>query len=118
MFKLKRLRALQNNRRSYLILSKTAIFLILLLITTSSEFYLGLCEKEKTDQNITVDDDFDYGDDHDDRTIEMMLLDQSVTNIFEYSNIRIFSIQIFIRTFVRINFLDTNIFGYSFVSFS
>ena len=38
--------------------------------------------------------------------------------IFEYSNIRIFSIQIFIRTFVRINFLDTNVFGYSFVSFS
>ena len=42
--------------------------------------------------------------------------EQSVTNIFEYSNIRIFSIRIFIRTFVRINFLDTNIFGYSFVS--
>ena len=33
-----------------------------------------------------------------------------------YSNIRIFSIQRFIRTFIRINFLDTNIFRYSFVS--
>ena len=43
---------------------------------------------------------------------------QSVTNILNFSNIQIFSIQIFIWTFVRINFLDTNIFGYSFVSFS
>ena len=32
-------------------------------------------KKEKTDQNITVDDDIDYGDDHDDRTIKMILLD-------------------------------------------
>ena len=57
------------------------------------------------------------------------VLDQSVTNIFEYSNIRIFLIRIFIRTFVRIIFciriysdirsyrnFVTNIFGYSFVS--
>ena len=56
-------------------------------------------------------------------------MDQSVTNIFKYSNIRIFSIQISIRTFVHINFLiriysdirscqffDTNIFGHSFIS--
>ena len=56
-------------------------------------------------------------------------LNQSVTNIFEYPNIRIFLIQIYIRTFVRINiliriysdirscqFFDMNIFGHSFVS--
>ena len=41
---------------------------------------------------------------------------QSVTNIFEYSNIRIYWSQIYIRTFVHINFSFTNIFGHSFVS--
>ena len=41
---------------------------------------------------------------------------QSVTNIFEYSNIRIYWSRIYIRTFVRINFSFTNIFGHSFVS--
>ena len=41
---------------------------------------------------------------------------QSVTNISEHSNIRIFWSQIFIRTFVRIKFSYTNIFGHSFVS--
>ena len=41
---------------------------------------------------------------------------QSVTNIFEYSNIRIYWWRIYIRTFVRINFSFTNIFGHSFVS--
>ena len=53
-----------------------------------------------------------------------LCLKQSVTNILKYSNIRIFLIRIYIRTFVRINFLiriysdirsyhflDTNIFG-------
>ena len=52
-----------------------------------------------------------------------------MTNIFKFSNIQIFLIQIFIQIFVRIifwirihsdihscHFLDTNIFGYSFVS--
>ena len=43
-------------------------------------------------------------------------LHQSVTNIFEYSNIRIYWSRIYIRTFVRINFSFTNIFGHSFVS--
>ena len=43
-------------------------------------------------------------------------LNQSVTNIFEYSNIRIYWSRIYIRTFVRINFSFTNIFGHSFVS--
>ena len=43
-------------------------------------------------------------------------LAQSVTNIFEYSNIRIYWSRIYIRTFVRINFSFTNIFGHSFVS--
>ena len=42
--------------------------------------------------------------------------DQSVTNIFEYSNIRIYWSRIYIRTFVRIKFSFTNIFGHSFVS--
>ena len=57
-------------------MSGSAIFLILLLITISSEFSLACAgKKEKTDQNITVDDDIDYGDDHDDRTIKMILLD-------------------------------------------
>ena len=41
---------------------------------------------------------------------------QSVTNIFEYSNIRVYWSRIYIRTFVRINFSFTNIFGHSFVS--
>ena len=41
---------------------------------------------------------------------------QSVTNISEHSNIRIFWSQIFIRTFVRIKFSYTNILGHSFVS--
>ena len=41
---------------------------------------------------------------------------QSVTNIFEYSNIRIYWSRIYIRTFVRVNFSFTNIFGHSFVS--
>ena len=41
---------------------------------------------------------------------------QSVTNIFKYSNIRIYWSQIYIWTFVRINFSFTNIFGHSFVS--
>ena len=41
---------------------------------------------------------------------------QSVTNIFEYSNIRIYWSQIYIRISVRINFSFTNIFGHSFVS--
>ena len=41
---------------------------------------------------------------------------QSVTNIFEYSNIRIYWSRINIRTFVRIHFSFTNIFGHSFVS--
>ena len=35
-----------------------------------------------------------------------------------YSNIQIFPIQIFIRIFIRIKKFHTNIFGYSFVSFS
>ena len=43
-------------------------------------------------------------------------MQQSVTNIFEYSNIRIYWSRIYIRTFVRINFSFTNIFGHSFVS--
>ena len=43
-------------------------------------------------------------------------LEQSVTNIFEYSNIQIYWSQIYIRTFVRINFSLMNIFGHSFVS--
>ena len=42
-------------------------------------------------------------------------MNQSVTNIFEYSNIRIYWSRIYIRTFVRINFSFTNIFGHSFV---
>ena len=55
--------------------------------------------------------------------------EQSVTNIFEYSNIRIFLIRIYIRVFIRIIFwiriysdihswqdFDSNIFGYWFVS--
>ena len=41
---------------------------------------------------------------------------QSVTNIFKYSNIRIYWSWIYIQTFVRINFSFTNIFGHSFVS--
>ena len=41
---------------------------------------------------------------------------QSVTNIFEYSNIRIYWSRIYIRTFVCINFSFTNIFEHSFVS--
>ena len=41
---------------------------------------------------------------------------QSVTNIFEYSNIRIYWSRIYIRTFVFINFSFTNIFGHSLVS--
>ena len=41
---------------------------------------------------------------------------QSVTNIFEYSNIRIYWSQIYIRTFICINFSFANIFGHSFVS--
>ena len=36
--------------------------------------------------------------------------EQSVRNIFEYSNIRIYWSQIFIRTFVRVNFSLTDIF--------
>ena len=40
----------------------------------------------------------------------------SVANIFEYSNIQIYRSRIYIRTFVRINFSFTNIFGHSFVS--
>ena len=74
---------------------------------------------------------------------KLVILVQSVTNIFEYSNIQIFLIRIFIqifvriifwiriysdirlcqlfgyeyiRIFIRVNFLDTNIFGYSFVA--
>ena len=43
-------------------------------------------------------------------------MDQSVTNIFEYSNIRIYWARIFIRTFIRVNFVCTNIFGHSFGS--
>ena len=43
-------------------------------------------------------------------------LEQSVTNIFEYSDIQIYWSRIYIRTFVRINFSFTNIFGHSFVS--
>ena len=43
-------------------------------------------------------------------------LAQSVTNVFEYSNIRIYWTRIYIQTFVRINFSFTNIFGHSFVS--
>ena len=45
-----------------------------------------------------------------------ILLNQSVTNIFEYSNIRIYWSRINIRTFVCVNFSFTNIFGHSFVS--
>ena len=41
---------------------------------------------------------------------------QSVTNIYEYSNIQIYQAQIFIRTFVRVNFVCMNIFGHSFMS--
>ena len=48
--------------------------------------------------------------------IFMLILIQSVTNIFEYSNIRIYLLQIFIWTFVLVNFFDANIFGHSFVS--
>ena len=47
---------------------------------------------------------------------ELSSVKQSVTNIFEYSNIRIYWSRINIRTFVRINFSFTNIFGHSFVS--
>ena len=47
---------------------------------------------------------------------EIFPLVQSVTNIFEYSNIRIYWSRIYIRTFIRINFSFTNIFGHSFVS--
>ena len=43
-------------------------------------------------------------------------LNQSVTNIFEYSNIRIHWSKILIQTFVCINFSFTNIVGHSFVS--
>ena len=40
-----------------------------------------------------------------------------IGRIFEYIQIFVqFSIRIFIRTFVRVKFFDTNIFGYSFVS--
>ena len=42
--------------------------------------------------------------------------EQSVTNIFEYLNIWIFWIRIFIRILVRVTFWDMNIFGYSFVA--
>ena len=49
-------------------------------------------------------------------TFTRWISNQIVTNIFEYSNIQIFLIRIFIRVFVRIIFLDMNIFGYSFVS--
>ena len=41
---------------------------------------------------------------------------QSVTNIFEYTNIWIYLSQMFIRSFVHINFYYTNIFGHSFMS--
>ena len=50
------------------------------------------------------------------RTTTPNVSDQSVTNIFKYSNIRIYWSQIYIRPFVRINFSITNIFGHSFVS--
>ena len=59
----------------------------------------------------------------------IVCLNHSVTNIFKSLNIKILSIQISIRTFVRISlliqmysdirsykFVDTNIFGHSFVS--
>ena len=42
-------------------------------------------------------------------------VDQSVTNIFKYSIIQIYWSQVFIRTFVRINFSFMNIFEHSFV---
>ena len=41
---------------------------------------------------------------------------QSVTNIFEYSNIRIYWSKIFIWTFIRIKVSFLNILGHSFVS--
>ena len=50
------------------------------------------------------------------RSAYLRFLHQSVTNIFEYSNIRIYWSRIYIRTFVRINVSFTNIFGHSFVS--
>ena len=40
---------------------------------------------------------------------------QSVANILEYSNIGIFLSKIFIRKFVRVKFVSTNIFGHSLV---
>merc|ERR1719362_2517091 len=49
-------------------------------------------------------------------SLSQVRLSQSVTNIFEYSNIRIYWSRIYIRTFVRANFSFTNIFGHSFVS--
>ena len=50
------------------------------------------------------------------KNLRMDITQQSVTNTFEYSNIRIYWSRIYIRTFVRINFSFTNIFGDSFVS--
>ena len=54
---------------------------------------------------------------------KIVILDQSVTNIFKYSNIQIFLIQIFIRIFVRIIFWiqiysdirSCQLFGYEYI---
>ena len=45
--------------------------------------------------------------------VELEVINQSVTNIFEYSNIFHLNTYLDIRSY---HFLDTNIFGYSFVS--
>ena len=45
-----------------------------------------------------------------------IMIHQSMTNIFEYSNIRIYWSKIFIWTFIRIKVSFLNILGHSFVS--
>ena len=46
----------------------------------------------------------------------LLHFNQSVTNIFEYSNIRLYQSGILIRTFARFDNFDTNIFGHSLMS--